>query len=66
MKPDDPATPEFITSGYEADLAWLDRLLEREILRLRAHYELSLDELRGLYISDRQVDELLRQVHELP
>ncbi|MFZ5509197.1 MAG: ATP-binding protein [Pseudomonadota bacterium] len=47
--------------GYGADLAWLDRLIEREILRLRAHYELSLDELRGLYISDCQVDELLRQ-----
>src|SRR5262249_54805511 len=40
-------------------LAWLDRLLELEMLRLRAQYELSLDELRGLYISDRQVDELL-------
>ena len=61
MKPEDPATPEFTVSGYEADLVWLDRLLEREILRLRAHYELSLDELRGLYISDRQVDELLRR-----
>ncbi|QBY50282.1 ATP-binding protein [Cupriavidus oxalaticus] len=40
---------------------WLDCLVEREILRLRARYELSLDELRGLYISDRQVDALLRQ-----
>ncbi|MGY2491944.1 AAA family ATPase [Cupriavidus sp. CP313] len=40
---------------------WLDCLIEREILRLRARYELSLDELRGLYISDRQVDALLRQ-----
>lgn len=40
---------------------WLDCLIEREILRLRARYALSLDELRGLYISDRQVDELLRQ-----
>ena len=40
-------------------LARLDGLLEREILRLRARYELSLDEFRGLYISDQQVDELL-------
>lgn len=44
---------------YAADLAWLDRLLEREVLRLRARYELSLDELRGLYVSDAQVDALL-------
>jgi hypothetical protein len=61
VKPEDAAIPEPFAAGYEADLAWLDRLLEREILRLRAHYELSLDELRGLYISDRQVDELLRR-----
>jgi hypothetical protein len=47
--------------GYASDLAWLDCLLEREVLRLRARYELSLDELRGLYISDLQVDELLRR-----
>jgi hypothetical protein len=49
------------TLGWEAALAWLDCLIEREVLRLRARYELSLDELRGLYISDRQVDELLRE-----
>ena len=63
MKSNDLDRPETATpgNGYEADLAWLDRLLEREMLRLRARYELSLDELRGLYISDRQVDELLRR-----
>ena len=33
----------------------LDLLLQREILRLRASYQLSLDEFRGLYISDEQV-----------
>jgi SpoVK/Ycf46/Vps4 family AAA+-type ATPase len=49
------------TPAREAALAWLDCLIEREVLRLRARYELSLDELRGLYISDRQVDELLRK-----
>jgi hypothetical protein len=37
----------------------LDVLLECEILRLRARYQLSLDELRGLYISDEQVDRLV-------
>jgi hypothetical protein len=46
---------------WETALAWFDCLIEREVLRLRARYELSLDELRGLYISDRQVDELLRE-----
>ena len=61
MKSMDTATPPFTGLNYKADLAWLDRLLEREIMKLRAHYELSLDELRGLYISDRQVDELLRR-----
>jgi hypothetical protein len=37
----------------------LDLLLHREILRLRAVYQLSGDEFRGLYISDVQVDELI-------
>lgn len=36
----------------------LDGLIYREILRLRARYQLSLDEFRGLYISDEQVDAL--------
>lgn len=38
----------------------LDALLELEMLRLRARYQLSLDEQRGLYISDEQVDQLVR------
>jgi ATPase family associated with various cellular activities (AAA) len=41
-------------------LSRLDRLIEREILRLRARYQLSLDEFRGLYVSDEQVDQLVR------
>jgi len=50
------------TSGYfENELRRLDLLLHREILRLRAAYQLSLDEFRGLYISDQQVDNLIRQ-----
>jgi hypothetical protein len=40
-------------------LEWLDVGLHLEVLRLRARYELSLDELRGLYVSDEQVDRLL-------
>src|SRR4029450_1315146 len=44
-----------------AELQRLDILLHREILRLRARYQLSLDEFRGLYISDEQVDSLVNQ-----
>ncbi len=43
-----------------AEMARLDLLLHRQILRLRARYQLSLDEFRGLYISDSQVDSLIR------
>ena len=41
------------------ELQRLDLLLHREILRLRAGYQLSLDEFRGLYISDEHVDRLI-------
>ena len=37
--------------------AWLNELLRREIDRLRARYQLSLDEFRGLYVSDAQIDQ---------
>src|SRR5215813_5309672 len=47
-----------------AELRRLDLLLHREILRLRASYQLSLDELRGLYISDKQVDQFVNQTSE--
>ena len=46
---------------WEIARARLDALLELEIRRLRARYQLSLDEQRGLYISDAQVDRLLRE-----
>lgn len=42
-------------------LSRLDLLLHREILRLRGRYQLSLDEFRGLYISDEQVDALVNR-----
>ncbi|HEY3014465.1 MAG TPA: hypothetical protein VGJ41_05105, partial [Nocardioides sp.] len=49
-------------TGWTAPwLAWLDLAVHREILRLRARYELSMDELRGLYVSDEQVDRLVRR-----
>lgn len=45
------------------ELSRIDLLLHREILRLRAHYQLSLDEFRGLYVSDAQVDALVTQAN---
>jgi AAA+ superfamily predicted ATPase len=42
-----------------AQLARLDRRIELEILRLRARHQLSLDEFRGLYVSDEHVDQML-------
>jgi hypothetical protein len=44
-----------------AELRRLTLLLHREVLRLRAAYQLSLDEFRGLYVSDDQVDRLVAQ-----
>lgn len=46
---------------FQPALQRLDLLLYREILRLRASYQLSMDEFRGLYVSDTQVDALVRQ-----
>src|SRR5436853_443238 len=46
----------------QAEMARLDLLLYRQILRLRASYQLSLDEFRGLYISDEQVDSLINSI----
>lgn len=43
------------------ELPWIDLLIHREVLRLRAHYQLSLDEFRGLYVSDQQVDRLVNE-----
>ncbi len=51
--------PRAAREALGPELARLDLLIQREILRLRARYELTLDEFRGLYISDRAVDELI-------
>ena len=40
-------------------LTWLDARCSCEVARLRARYALTMDELRGLYTSDEQVDHLL-------
>ncbi|HEY4943569.1 MAG TPA: AAA family ATPase [Rhizomicrobium sp.] len=47
--------------AIDAALAELDAALRREILRLRARYQLSLDEFHGLCITDAQVDVLVGQ-----
>lgn len=47
-----------------AELAWLDLLLERQVLRLRAANVMTLDEMRGLYIPDALADALLRQMNQ--
>ncbi len=47
---------------FDGELRRLDILLHREILRLRVRYRLSLDEFRGLYVSDQQVDSLVRNI----
>lgn len=50
-------------ASFAPALQRLDLMLHREILRLRAVYQLSLDEFRGLYMSDQQVDALIRDWH---
>lgn len=46
-------------AALHRELAWLDALLHREVQRLRARYALSVDEFRGIYVSDEQVDAYL-------
>ena len=45
---------------FAPQLARLDARIAREIVRLRVRYQLSLDEFRGLYVSDEHVDQLVR------
>jgi hypothetical protein len=52
-----------VVGFWRAELERLDLLLHRQILRLRTAYQLSLDEFRGLYVSDEQVDAHVRPVH---
>ncbi len=58
--------PAMSTDYLDGELERLDLLIHREILRLRAVYQLSLDEFRGLYVSDQQVDNLLREDRSAP
>jgi hypothetical protein len=47
-------------AALRPELARLDLLVEREVLRVRARYDLSQDELHGLYVSDAHVEAQLR------
>lgn len=51
-----------MTGALKPALDLLNCLVQRETVRLRAQYELSLDEFRGLYISDEQVDALIARM----
>ncbi|MBR0820229.1 ATP-binding protein [Bradyrhizobium liaoningense] len=59
-----PSIVPAAVAQLRAELDWLDALIHRETLRLRAAYQLSLDEFRGLYISDEQVDALVREASD--
>jgi hypothetical protein len=52
--------PTLVDDRLAQALGRLDARLHREVRRLRTRTSLSLDELRGLYISDECVDELLK------
>ena len=58
------AVADMSVDYLQTELQRLDLLVHREILRLRALYQLSLDEFRGLYVSDQQVDTLLRDARQ--
>ena len=45
---------------FSLELERLDLLIRRELPKVRARYELTQDEWRGLYVSDAQVEALLR------
>ena len=57
---------DLATQNLDRLLRALDLLLHREIYRLRATYQLSLDEFRGLYISDAHVDALIAERAQAP
>lgn len=46
--------------ALKPELARLDALIDAEIRRIRARYELTRDEFHGLYITDERVEALLR------
>ena len=67
-RPESQAIEPF-NGGVEHLLAELDRLrllLHREVLRLRAASLLTEDQFRGLYVSDEQVDAILRERYSPP
>lgn len=54
-----PAAAGAIDSWATPWMEWHDAVVHREIVRVRARYELTLDEFRGLDVSNEQVDRLV-------
>src|SRR5690349_871017 len=50
---------ELATEHLERECQWIDLLLQRQVVRLRALRDAAPDRFRGLYIADAEVDELL-------
>jgi MoxR-like ATPase len=50
---------QFAAEQLNWECRWLDLLLERQVLRLRALRDQAPDKFRGLYIADAEVDALL-------
>lgn len=54
-----PAAAGALDSWATPWMEWHDAVVHREIVRVRARYELTLDEFRGLDVSNEQVDRLV-------
>ena len=54
-----PAAAGALDSWVTPWMEWHDAVVHREIVRVRARYELTLDEFRGLDVSNEQVDRLV-------
>lgn len=52
---------ELAAEHLQRECRWLDALLERQVLRLRALRDQAPDKFRGLYIADDEIDELLTE-----
>jgi hypothetical protein len=55
---------ELASEHLHRECRWLDLLLERQVLRLRAVRDQAPDRFRGLYIADAEIDDLLAQADD--
>src|SRR5215471_1630017 len=54
-----PTALNLATEHLERECRWIDLLLHRQVLRLRALRDQAPDKFRGLYIADAEIDALL-------